>query len=413
MGQYLNHLDGLLETDRWAYARKMIFAEAQPFFAELRAERPILTLPEVTLVFRHADCTLILRRHEVFGVDLYAPKQGSYFMAQDDTTTHWRNKSVMKVILDVEDIPKMRAWIGDATTEALDNAGGTIELVREITRGIPARLIQDWFGFGNSDPDKLIEWSYWNQQDAFWNQPFDSVVEGIKQDEIIANRKRANVMMGFYLGRLIAKRSIAVKFGSDAQDPVSRLLRLSFSGATKFRLRDVVFNVGGLLIGAIETTSHTVVNALVALAEDKVRLAAATQAAIDDDTAFDGFVFEALRFRPAFPYFFRLCHRDTELGGGTPHVTTVPKGATVLAVTQSAMLDPAGFAHPTRFDPTRDQGDAFTFGQGLHECLGRHVARVMVPEIVRQILRRPVLQFGSGPDFKGSSVPQSWSLQYL
>ena len=412
MGQYLNHLDGLPTAGQWAYARRMIFADPLPFFAELRAERPILALPEGTLAFRHADCTLVLRRHDVFGVDLYEPKQGGYFMAQDDTATHWRDKSVMKAILDVEDIPKMRAWIGDATNQALDHAGGAIELVRAVSRGIPVRLVQDWFGFSHSDPDKLIEWSFWNQQDAFWNQPFDAVVSGINQEDIIAKRKRANVMMGLYLARLILRRSVAVKFGSDAQDPVSRLLRLSFSDATKFGLRDVIFNVGGLLIGAVETTSHTVVNALTVLAADPDRLAAAVAAANSDDPGFDGNVFEALRFRPAFPYFFRLCQRDTELGGGTPHATTVRAGTTVLAVTHSAMFDPAGFADPARFDPARDLGDAFTFGQGLHECLGRHIARVMVPEIVRQVLRRGQLRFGSGPDFQGTAVPQSWSLQY-
>ena len=46
---------------------------------------PVLALPELTLAFRAADCLLILRRHDDFGVDLYQPKQGDYFMAQDDT----------------------------------------------------------------------------------------------------------------------------------------------------------------------------------------------------------------------------------------------------------------------------------------------------------------------------------------
>ncbi len=413
MGQYLNHLDALPPAQRWAYVRRMIFGEPLPFLAELRTERPIVVLPELTLATRHADCTLILRRHDCFGVDLYAPKQGGYFMAQDDTATHWRDKSVMKSILDVEDIPRMRDWIGAAARDALNDAKGNIDLVRAVTRGVPVRLVQDWFGFDKSNPDKLIDWSYWNQQDAFWNQPFDSVAPGIDQDGIVANRKSANISMGFYLGRLIARRSLAVKLGSDATDPVSRLLRLSFSDATKFGLRDVIFNVGGLLIGAVETTSHAVCNALATLAQDPARLAAATLAAKSDTAAaVDGHVYEALRFNPAFPYFFRLCHRSTELSGGTTHAAKIAPGTTVLAVTQSAMFDPAGFPAPDHFDPTRDQSDAFTYGQGLHECLGRHIARVMVPEIARQILRRDALDFGAGPDFRGGAVPQAWPVRY-
>lgn len=136
------------------------------------------------------------------------------------------------------------------------------------------------------------------------------------------------------------------------------------------------------------------------------------RAARADAERFDGHVFEALRFHPAFPYFFRCCRRDTELAGGTPHAANISAGRTVLAVTHSAMFDSAGFPDPDRFDPGRDQSDAFTFGQGLHECLGRHIAGAMVPEIVRQLLLRNALDFGTGPDFRGSAVPQSWQIRF-
>ena len=413
MGQYLDQIDATAPAARWAAVRKLIFQTNPAFLAELRDERPVLVLPELTLVSRHADCTLVLRRNQTFCVDLYAPKQGGYFMAQDDTASHWRDKSVMKAILDVEDIPRMRDWIGTTTRDALDAAQGQIELVRGVTRGVPVALVQHWFGLTGADPDKLIEWSYWNQQDAFWNQPFDAVAEGIDPDLIVTSRKRANIMMALYLGRLILGRSVVVKLGSDATDPVSRLLRLSFSDSVKFHLRDTIFNVGGLLIGAVETTSHTVVNALAYLAADPARREAAIRAAqADDPAAFDGHVFEALRFRPAFPYFFRVCHRPTELAGGTAHATEIAPGTTVLALTHAAMFDRTGYPDPDRFDPTRDQSDSFTFGQGMHSCLGRHIAAVMVPEITRQILRRGDLDFGAGPDFGGTAVPQHWQVSF-
>ena len=294
-----------------------------------------------------------------------------------------------------------------------DRGKGTTELVRSVTRGVPVKLVQDWFGFTRSDPEKLIDWSYWNQQDAFWNQPFDSVVDGLDQAGIVKNRERAGVMMGIYLGRLVLRRAAAVKLGSRRDDPVSKLLRLSFSDGVDFSMRDVIFNVGGLLIGAVETTSHAVCNALSHLMSDPALLAKARDAALGGRPEdFDGYVFEALRFNPAFPYFFRVCHQDTELAGGTPHAQVVPKGTTVLAVTQSAMFDPSTFPDADRFDPNRDFSDTYTFGHGMHTCLGRHIAGVMVPEITRQIIRRSDLELGAGPDFKGSSVPQLWPVTY-
>ena len=415
MGAYLDRITALPVDRRWAEVRRLVFAEPMSFFAELRAEAPVLVLDRLTLVTRLADCMLVLRRPDSFGVDLYEPKQGGYFMAQDDTARHWREKSVMKAVLDVEDIPKLRDWVGRRTRDTLDaDLGGSapFDLVRRVTRGLPIALVQEWFGLDGSNPDRLIEWSYWNQQDAFWNQPFDSVRPGIDQGAIIAARKRASFQMALYLGRLVASRSLAVTLGSDADDPATRIVRLAMRGKLRFDRRDALFNIGGLLIGAVETTSHAVCNALSELTVDPGRLAAARRAARDPDRqVIDGHVFEALRFRPAFPYFFRLCKRETEVCGGTAFSTLIPEGMTVLAVTQSGMFDPAGFPDPGRFDPGRDFSDTFTFGHGHHACLGRHVAAAMVPEIVRQILRRDDLDLGNGPDFAGGTVPQHWIVQ--
>lgn len=411
MPGHLATIDALPPDQQWAAARALIFSpDAIAFGAELRERRPVWYLPELTLVSRHADCMMVLRRHQTFGVDLYEPKQGSYLMAQDDTAVHWRDKSVMKAILDLEDIPKIRDWVADRTNRLLAAESGDFDLVRQVTRGVPVALVQEWFGFRGANPDDMIEWSYWNQQDAFWNQPFDSIMPGIDQEKIVRRRKRVSVMMALYLGRLVAGRGVARVFGgADRDTPVDRLVRLRATGALDWNWRDVIFNIGGLLIGAVETTSHAVCNALLELQANPNRLSAARIAAnADNPASFDGHVWEALRFRPAFPYFFRVCHRDTELAGGTADADQVVRGRTVLALTHSAMFDPAGFPNPASFDPNRDFGDAFTFGQGIHSCLGRHIAAVMVPEILRQILRDNRLILSASPDYTTSPVPQSW-----
>jgi cytochrome P450 len=124
----------------------------------------------------------------------------------------------------------------------------------------------------------------------------------------------------------------------------------------------------------------TVVNSLDVLIGRPDELAEARAAALTDDpAAVDGFVFEALRFRPAFPYFFRTCEQDAVLGRGEGYETPIPKGTKILAVTHSAMFDPKALSRPDDFDPTRGLGNQFHFGLGLHECLGRAIGRVMIP----------------------------------
>lgn len=411
MGSYLARIDAAPAAEKWPLVRTFMYEQSLPFFSELRSERPVLDLPDLTLVSRFADCALVLRRYADFGVDLYPPKQGDYFMAQDDTADHWRDKSVMKSILDFEDVPAMRAFVGKTSAAILAAGKGRIDAPKSLTRAVPVALVREFFGFKGGDPKALTDWSYWNQQDAFHNQFFDKIVVPDPQ-HIIEERKKANIMLALYLGKTVFWRSLAVRLGFGGQDSVARLLRLSFSRGIKFDVKKVLFNTGGLLIGAVETTSHAVNNALAELLRRPDVLDGARRAAAaDDPKEFDGYVFEALRFNPAFPYFFRVCHRATVLAGGTPFAKEVAPKSIVMAVTHSAMFDDMSFPDPERFDPARSQADNFVFGQGFHECLGRVIARAMVPEIVRQCLRLPDLIAAGAIEFKGG-VPESFPLAW-
>jgi cytochrome P450 len=412
MASYLEQFDQTPTESRWPLVRRWMFEEPLPFYAELRACRPILEMPQLTLVTRYDDCVTILRRHDAFGVDLYKPKQGDYFMAQDDTAAHWREKSIMKAILDFEQLPAIRAFVAAKAAALLQAGGGTIDAVDGLSRAVPIALVQEWFGYTDSNPQDLFEWSYWNQIDTFWNQPFDSVVVP-DQAAIVQKREAALVGMRQYLIGLVTKRGEDLKEGKTNTDPVTRLLRLSLSGALQFDVPHVVLNTGGLLIGAVETTSHAVINALEGiLARPEISAAARAAAAAEDPTGFDGYVFEAIRFKPAFPYFFRTCHQPTMLCGDTEFAKVIQPDATVLAVTHSAMFDPAIFPDPDRFDATRPPGDMFHFGLGIHECLGRAIGSVMIPEIVRQCLRLPDLHADGPVDRRGGPVPESYKLSW-
>src|SRR6266508_929418 len=74
--RYLEQFDQTPAGARWPLVRRWMYEESLPFFAEVRAHRPILETPEVTVVTRFADCAAILRRYDAFSVALYKPKQG-------------------------------------------------------------------------------------------------------------------------------------------------------------------------------------------------------------------------------------------------------------------------------------------------------------------------------------------------
>jgi cytochrome P450 family 114 len=67
----------------------------------------------------------------------------------------------------------------------------------------------------------------------------------------------------------------------------------------------------------------------------------------------------------------RIAARDIEISG-----VPVPAGSDLRPLVAAANRDPEKFPDPDRFDPSRDNAvEAFTFGQGLHRCLGAFLAR--------------------------------------
>lgn len=162
MPSYLERFEQTPEADRWPLVRNWLFNEPLAFAKELRAYRPILSTPAATIVSGFNDCQEVLRRYETFGVDLYKPKQGGYWMAQDDTAQHWREKSIMRAVLDREDVSDIREFVAQKADSILNAAGGRIEAVNQLTRAVPISLVQSWFGFADSDPADLAEWAYWN-----------------------------------------------------------------------------------------------------------------------------------------------------------------------------------------------------------------------------------------------------------
>jgi ferredoxin-NADP reductase len=83
----------------------------------------------------------------------------------------------------------------------------------------------------------------------------------------------------------------------------------------------------------------------------------------------------------------RYVAEDSDLAGHR-----LPQGARVLVMFASANRDPAKFPDPARFDVTRDVHDHVGFGQGVHMCMGMHLARLEMQSLV-QALRRRVARF--------------------
>ena len=437
-GSYLERYDAAAEGDKFPLVRGWIDNEPLPFFKELREKRPILVTPKCTLVACFDDVTEVLNMPLIFTAALYVPKMsnGLYLMAHDDDALHTREKSLMQAILNRDDLPRVRAMVAKIGKDLLDAANGQIEAIDNFCRMVPATLVQTYFGLTGVDRKDLIEWSYWNQADLFYNQPFDIISDEKRKQitdrhaeagskltryiaELILRRLLAvkaeqarNVLLsGWYLARMLARRLLGKKDEPLADDIVTRMVRSSYPTAMDFDIKRLGINAGGLLIGAIETTSQAVAQIIEYLLNHPEWLAKAQVAARRDNPAeFDAIVWEALRFVPISPYLFRQTAQEYTVAKGTDHATTIKVGTYVLSLTQSAMFDRKAFGNPDEFIPGRNWYHYFHFGFGSHECLGRYVGMVMIPEMVRQVLLRPNVKALSGIDYQGGHLPQHYDL---
>lgn len=107
----------------------------------------------------------------------------------------------------------------------------------------------------------------------------------------------------------------------------------------------------------------------------------------DDAALIPNAVEEAVRLATPIRAFTRYVIEDSVIAGHA-----IPKGARILVIYASANRDERKYPDPDRFDVTRDVHDHVGFGQGVHMCMGMHLARREII-LLLEALRRRVERF--------------------
>ena len=94
---------------------------------------------------------------------------------------------------------------------------------------------------------------------------------------------------------------------------------------------------------------------------------------------------ELLRYNsPIQMAIIRFPTEDVEIGG-----KQIRRGESVTAILGSANHDPERFNNPDKLDITRTfKGRDVVFGQGIHRCLGAHLAQVELEIALETLLRK-------------------------
>jgi cytochrome P450 len=282
-------------------------------------------------------------------------------------------------------------------------AGSRIDVV-ELSKSVPTRWVEDYFGCPIPSEQQLEAWAA---------TIFQYLFADLNDDPAIAQAAgKAATAVRNWLDGTIAARKInrsATKDKDADDDVLGRCLLLQTAGLPAMDDVSIRNNLLGILVGAIPTTSKCCAQALDQLFERPEQLKGAQAAALADDDALLGrYVFEALRFNPNNPVLFRLAAEEYRLAKGSFHATTIPKGTSVVAATQSAMFDGRIVDDPSQFRTNRPEYLNMHFGYGLHTCFGQYVNRVQIPGILKPLLKRKGLRRTGDLQYDGpfpSSLP--------
>lgn len=399
---YLERYDSIpIENvaDRVKVVNQGVWTDWQGLFKELREKRPIFLTPRFTLVSLFPDVQEVLSRSEYFSVRTFAPKMDPVFgpcmLARDNTEHNWQDKSIMRSMLQLEDLPVVRKRAGEIAKSRLDESAktGKIEVVRELGKYVPIKICGDYFGFPGPDLETMYRWAKATQDDMFRNLTNDPKIHEASV--------QAGNEMRTYLTTLLKKKKANKDKSSAPKDIFTRLATTKFASDIPFDETKIINHMIILLVGSIEGTGQVItqgVEQILKRPEIFAKALAAAQA--DDNQTFDKYVWEAIRFNPFSPFLVRFCEADYTLAAGTPRETRIPAKSIVLAGVGSAMFDGAVVTNPDEFSIERPKYNYMHFGYGSHTCLGEHLGAVIVPEVIKQILLRPGIKLLPGDEGK-------------
>lgn len=259
----------------------------------------------------------------------------------------------------------------DIAVRLKDAAGGSVDIIEDYARPVAAATASRLLGVAPDDNASFMDAARAIFGNSFLNVSGDQAMT----DRALA----AAALLSDWFDAEIARRLAAKDPGDDM---MGALLR---SGASADCTRRTL---GGMLVGAIDTTATVVAKVMSVLVGDRTLLARAS-ADRGDPARMWGWCNEALRRWPHGPIMVRKAARDTVLAG-----TEVKSGETVILWTEAAMLDPAAFPEPLALRPDRPHAAYLHLGGGLHPCAGRGVNAWQIPMLVSALLERHPTRLG-------------------
>ena len=257
--------------------------------------------------------------------------------------------------------PEIRAFANEMVDEMV--AKGTAEFSKEFAMKYPTRVLCRLLGAPETD---------WPIHVALADAINHALGEGLSDP---ASPIAPEVLMPFlpYIAKVVADRR-----ANPENDVISSFVTGRI-GDRPMEDGEIIRLIIALMLGGHITTASALNNFVlrIAMDEDLQTLLRSNPARIPDALE------ECLRLDVPHQALFRKCLADTELAG-----QTIKAGDFLLTNYAAANVDPRRHADPEKFDIDREDKSHLTFGFGVHQCLGQHLARLDIRIAIETLLAK-------------------------
>ncbi len=373
-------------------------------YAELRASDPVHWTQPIGFrpfwsITRHADITAISKQNDKFINRLrtyLSPIEGEEWTKAMTGDSH-----LFRTLVDLDDPQHMKlrrlthnwfqpgnlrkiegeiAVLAKAHVDRMAGMGGACDFVNEVALFYPLRVIMKLLGVPESDEPMMLQMT----QEIF----------GPQDPDVIARSKRITTNTALMGGK-----------SGDAQVDLLATVQMFF---TYFRevtadrranprddLASVIAN--GIIDGApIDELSATSYYAIVATAGHDTTSSSAAGGLLQlirnpgllerlkaDPALIPAFVEETIRWVTPVKHFMRTATEDYDIGG-----KTIRAGDGLCLFYWSGNRDEAVFERPNEFSIDRGSNPQTAFGNGVHLCLGLHLARMELRALFAELIPR-------------------------
>jgi cytochrome P450 len=385
------------DLDSVDLADPSVWDDGPPYhlFARMQHEAPVHFSPQHNLpdeggfwsITRYDDVRAVSRDHRTFSSE----RRGIFHMddvgvpldmqrlqlISMDPPRHDRLKALVIKEFTPEKVAEHQEHVKQIINGVLDSVADRerFDLVADVARPIPARVIGSLLGTPPEDDATLVHWT----------NVFTAFEDPAIREQWVDTMAVVTEIVEYTQNR------IAQRDDSPGGNLLTAMVDAEVEGDKLNELEIATFFVLLMSAGNDSTRATYSATMLELLRNPELR-----QQVHEHPELVDAVVEEGLRCFPAFAFMARAATKDTEL-----HGKTIKENDRLLLWYLASNRDESVFPNPHKFDISRpglaDQHQAFG-GRGRHFCLGANLARLELKLWIRQTLERfPDLELDGEP----------------